>query len=254
MANTNIYAVPLFVISYCRPNVLKRQNGQEMQSQLVRYWWSVTQTKTASLGKGWSRQFISLPNTSVIMMDFKVKEGAENMLTPSTVGSSILTKSPIRKKSIFHWRTQFKIKQVKPQNMLLSYFPHFHSFSSSCDIGKVFMKWLTGSGGGCKKDRTAQQIVTRCFCCEDEEELTFDEVDFSWCSPNLLFKFNNYLQEECKLGHGGQLGYVDAISEMIDFRKLHGASEAILRNFSATELYLKRAWKTVANMMRLQWT
>ena len=125
LANTNIYAVPLFVISYCRPNVLKRQNGQEMQSQLVRYWWSVTQTKTASLGKGWSRQFISLPNTSVIMMDFKVKEGAENMLTPSTVGSSILTKSPIRKKSIFHWRTQFKIKQVKPQSMLLSYSARF---------------------------------------------------------------------------------------------------------------------------------
>ena len=133
------------------------------------------------------------------------------------------------------------------------------SFSSSCDIGEVFTKWLTGSGGGCKKDRAAQQIVTRClkflrFCCEDEEELTFDVVDFSLCSPNLLFKFIHYLQEECKLGHGGRLGYIDAISEMIDFRKLHGASEAVLRKFSATELYLKRARKTVAKMMRLQWT
>ena len=133
------------------------------------------------------------------------------------------------------------------------------SFSSSCDIGEVFTKWLTGSGGGCKKDRTAQQIVTRClkflrFCCEDEEELTFDVVDFSLCSPNLLFKFIDYLQDECKLGHGGRLGYIDAISEMIDFRKLHGASEAVLGKFSATELYLKRARKTVAKMMRLQWT
>ena len=133
------------------------------------------------------------------------------------------------------------------------------SFSSSCDIGEVFTKWLTGSGGGCKKDRTAQQIVTRClkflrFCCEDEEELTFDVVDFILCSPNLLFKFIDYLQDECKLGHGGRLGYIDATSEMIDFRKLHGASEAVLRNFSATELYLKRARKTVAKMMRLQWT
>ena len=133
------------------------------------------------------------------------------------------------------------------------------SFSLSCDIGEVFTKWLTGSGGGYKKDRAAQQIVTRCFkflrfFCEDEEELTFDVVDFSLCSPNFLFKFIDYLQDERKVGHGGRLGYTDAISEMMDFRKLHGASEVVFQKFSATELYLKRARKTVTKMMRLQWT
>ena len=118
---------------------------------------------------------------------------------------------------------------------------------------------MTGSGGGYKKDRAAQQIGTRCFkflrfCYEDEEESTFGVIDFSLYCPNLLFKFIDYLQDECKLGHGGRLGYIHAISELIDFRKLHGTSEAVLRKFSATELHLKTARKTVAKMMRLQWT
>ena len=120
------------------------------------------------------------------------------------------------------------------------------SFLVSSRIGESFTKWLTGSGGGCKKDHLAQQIVKRCFkflkfCCEDEEELSFEFVDFSLCSHSLLFKFINYLQDKCELGHGGRLGYIDTISELIDFR-------------NSTELYLKRARKTVAKMMRLQWT
>ena len=57
------------------------------------------------------------------------------------------------------------------------------SFDMSSDIARDFSSWLTGSGGGCKSDRLAQQIVSKCltflkFCCEDEEELTFDIVDF----------------------------------------------------------------------------
>ena len=79
-------------------------------------------------------------------------------------------------------------------------------------------------------------------------------MDFSLCSPSLLFKFIDCLQEECKLGHGGKLGYIDAISELIDFRKVNGASDGVLRKLSATELYIKRARETVAKMMRLQWT
>lgn len=133
------------------------------------------------------------------------------------------------------------------------------SFPASSQIGESFTKWLSGSGGGCKKDRVAQQIVKRCFkflkfCCEDEEELSFEVLDFSLCSHSLLFKFIDYLQDECKLGHGGRLGYIDAISDLIDFRKINGASDKVLRNLSSTELYLKRARKTVAKMMRLQWT
>ena len=133
------------------------------------------------------------------------------------------------------------------------------SFSPSCQIGEQFATWLSGSGGSYKKDRPVQQIVNRClkflkFCCKEEEELNFEVMDFRLCSPSPLFKFIDYLQGECKLGHGGRLDYIDAISELIDFRKGNGASDGIPRKLSATELYIKRTRKTVAKMMRLQWT
>ena len=68
-----------------------------------------------------------------------------------------------------------------------------------------------------------------------------------------MFKFIDHLQEY-KLGHGGKLGYIDAISEFIDFRKVNGASNGVLRKLSDTALYIKREPKTVAKMMRLECT
>ena len=125
------------------------------------------------------------------------------------------------------------------------------SFPSSSQIGEQFTTWLVGSDGAYKREHPAQQIVNSClkflkFCCEEEEELNFEVMDFSLCSPSLLFKFIDYLQGECNIGHGGRLGYIDAIFELIDFRKVNGASDEVLRKLSATKLYIKRARKTVA--------
>ena len=115
------------------------------------------------------------------------------------------------------------------------------SFEMSNQIAQEFLSWLTGSGGGCKSDRQAHLIVSKClkflkFCCEDEEDVTFEIVDFSLCSPNLLFKFVDMMQDEWKLGHAGRIGYLDAIAELGDFRKVNGASESVLRGLSSTEL------------------
>ena len=136
------------------------------------------------------------------------------------------------------------------------------SFDITTTIGKDFEKWITGSGGGCKSKQQAQQIVRRSFkylkfCCEedDEDDLSWDIVDFSLSSPNFLFKFVDAMQSEWGLGHAGRLGYLDAISDMIDFRKIHGTcSDVVQRNLTSTEVYLKRARKTVSKMMRLQWS
>ena len=55
------------------------------------------------------------------------------------------------------------------------------------------------------------------FCCEDEEEVKFDTVDFSLCSPSLLFKFVDAMQDDWNLGHAGRIGYLDAIAELVDY-------------------------------------
>ena len=133
------------------------------------------------------------------------------------------------------------------------------SFDPTNKIAKNFFSWLTGSGGGCKSDRQAEQIVSKClkflkFCCEDKEKITFDIVDFSLCSSNLLFKFVDKMQDDWNLGHAGHIGYLDAIAELVDYRKVNGASKSVLRGLASTEIYLKKVGKTVSKMMRLQWT
>ena len=79
-------------------------------------------------------------------------------------------------------------------------------------------------------------------------------MDFSLCSPNLLFKFVDAMQDDWNLGHAGRIGYLDAIAELVDYRKVNGASESVLRGLTSTEIYLKKVRKTVSKMMRLQWT
>ena len=133
------------------------------------------------------------------------------------------------------------------------------TFEPSGAIAKEFLSWLTGSGGG-KSDRKAPQIVSKSlkflrFCCEDEDELTWKNVDYSLCSPNLLFKFADMMQDTRNLGHAGRLGYLDAIGELVQFRKVsEGLSDTVARGLTVTETYLKRVRRTVSKMMRLQWT
>jgi len=107
------------------------------------------------------------------------------------------------------------------------------TFDKMSNIAKNFLSWLIGSGGGCKSDRQAQQIVDRCikflkFCCEDEEELAFDIVDLGLSSPNLLFKFVGTMQDKWELGHTERIGHLDAIAEFADFRKVNGASVGLV--------------------------
>lgn len=95
---------------------------------------------------------------------------------------------------------------------------------------------MTGGGGDSSENNETMLEVSEILLQRSGEKLTLEVMDFSLFSPNLLLKFIYYLHE-CKLVHCGCLGYTDAIFELIDFKKISGASDAVLQKLSESELY-----------------
>ena len=62
------------------------------------------------------------------------------------------------------------------------------------------------------------------------------------------------MQGDWNLGHPGRIGFLYAIAELLDYRKVNGALESVLRGLVSTEIYMKKVPKTVSKIMRLQWT
>ena len=55
------------------------------------------------------------------------------------------------------------------------------------------------------------------------------------------------------MGHSGQLGYISALCDLIDYRKYQGATSQVLQNFSVVEMLSRKARKCVSKKMRTQW-
>ena len=53
--------------------------------------------------------------------------------------------------------------------------------------------------------------------------------------------------------HSGQLGYLNAIYDLMDYHKSTGVSSDILTNFSIFDILLKRAKKCISKRMKVQW-
>ena len=50
--------------------------------------------------------------------------------------------------------------------------------------------------------------------------------------------FLDTLQNEWRIGNSGQISYIHALIDLIDFRKLTGVSSAILHSFAVVEIFL----------------
>ena len=136
------------------------------------------------------------------------------------------------------------------------------SFSKDSEFAKDFCKWLTSMTGGSRPENQADQIVLRALKflkSVSSNDLSFEEVtdgidiDFYLGSGRDISDFIENLESKTGMGHSGQLGYISALCDLIDYRKYQGVTSQVLQNFSVAEMLLQKARKCVSKKMRIQW-
>ena len=119
-------------------------------------------------------------------------------------------------------------------------------------IGKDFVSWLSSACGGGVAEKQAKQQSVRImkflkYCSEDDEdEVSRDFVDYCIGSPCLVSKFIEHSREEWSLTSSAQINYLQAIADMIDFRKFEGAAQSSARSFSLTEVCIHHGKRTLS--------
>ncbi|XP_065066523.1 uncharacterized protein LOC135692359 [Rhopilema esculentum] len=135
--------------------------------------------------------------------------------------------------------------------------PHF---SISEGVGKQYVDWLCAVCGGGLSAAQATQNATRVmkflkFCSEDDEDnLTEQHVDYSIGSAGLICSFIEHIGKEWGLGSSAQFGYLQAITDLIDFRKSSGLSATVLGNLAVSEVYINRGKKALAKRKISEWS
>ena len=76
-----------------------------------------------------------------------------------------------------------------------------------------------------------------------EEELENNYVDYCLGSVEHTRKFLENMETAHKITNAGQLGYLRAILELMDYRKFQGLPANILQHFPVVEIYMRRIRK-----------
>ncbi|MCP4481590.1 MAG: hypothetical protein GY817_02025 [bacterium] len=152
--------------------------------------------------------------------------------------------------------TQDKFKNSSRKRADTSKMPHY---SITDGIGKRYMEWLCAICGGGMSEVQATQNGTRVmkffkYCSEDdEEELTTEHIDYCIGSAGLICNFIEHIGKEWGLGSSAQFGYLQAITDVIDFRKSCGLSTAVLGNLAISEVYINRGKRALARRKITEW-
>ena len=136
------------------------------------------------------------------------------------------------------------------------------AFSIDNGCGFDFVQWLQTPCGGGKKLKEAKQAAKRGMKflmysmgdCEDGVTAEESFIDCAVGSPTMLMRFLKVLLEEWRLKAAGALSYLQAITDLCDFRKCHGVSDSVLRMFAVTEVYLRRSKSTLYRKRNVEYS
>ena len=73
-----------------------------------------------------------------------------------------------------------------------------------------------------------------------ETVLTDDCIECCLGSPNIIMDFLKLIMEKWGMQSSGALFYMKAIGHLLDFRKANGVTNNVLRNFTVSEVYIRR--------------
>ena len=138
----------------------------------------------------------------------------------------------------------------------------FPAFSLEDGVGQLFLQWLQTTCGGGKNHKEAMQIGRRAMkflmasLGESEVERYVKEEYIDCClgSPSVVIAFMHTITEDWGLTSSAALNYLKSMCDLLDFRKANGVTDAVLRTFTVTEVYLRRGKENLAKKKRLQYS
>lgn len=194
------------------------------------------------------------PDTQCLHYGFKSKRGCRKHINSKHAWLYYFEKRPTVNSDILESARRDPISKVETAKM--------PSFDVDQGFGKTFVDWITTPFGGNKNHREAVQCGKRGLkylmyctgCSEICDELDTNFVDCCLGSASMIVNFLKELQTDWDMGHAGAINYLKSISDMMDFRKSQGVTDGVLRSFSITEVYLRRARRCLSKKMTAQWS
>ena len=134
------------------------------------------------------------------------------------------------------------------------------TFPKPLPLAVNFLNWLQSTAGGGKTKQHSEQVKSHVLKFlkavnkdAESEEINGMTVDYCLSSTECIQIFVNLMENEWKLSHSGQLDYLNAIYDLMNYRKSTGVSYDILTNFSISDIYLKWAKKCISKRKKVQW-